>query len=304
MTTQRTARLIAAIAAPLFLLHAAPARCGNPAGADRTAIQLSHISIEILGKGAPVILIPGLSSPRQTYEGLAQSLAATHRVYLVQVNGFGGDDARANTGPGVLDGVVADLHDTVARNGMSGVAVIGHSLGGLVGLMLARAHPGDVGRLMVVDTLPYIGDIFVPGAQVAQVEPRARTMRDAIVAQYGHPANVAGAAAMAATMALHEESRRLVAGWIVRADPRVTGEALYEDMTTDLRPQMASISLPITLVYPFGGEMPRDKANAFYKAEYAGAPDVTFVPVEASGHFVMLDQPGAFEKAVIAFLAT
>src|ERR1700712_1707631 len=150
MTPQNKARLIAAIALPLLALnvsqaHAAPA----PAAVAATAeVRMDHISVVTMGKGSPVILIPGLSSPRAVWDGVAADLAKTHRVVLVQVNGFGGDDAGANLKPGVLDGVVADLDAYIARNKLTNAAVIGHSMGGLIGMMLAKAHPGDVGKLM------------------------------------------------------------------------------------------------------------------------------------------------------------
>ena len=272
--------------------HAAPA----PATAEQ---RLPHISIATMGKGSPVVLIPGLSSPRAVWAGIAPQLAAGHQVILVQVNGFAGDEPGANLAPGILDGIVADLDGYMTKNKLQGAAVIGHSMGGLVGLMLAKAHPADVGKLMVVDSLPYIGDIFLPGATVAQVEPQAKVMRDQMVASYGKPA--AGAERTAASMALTSAAQAKVAEWIEHADPRVSGEALYEDMTTDLRPDMASIKTPVTLVYPTSDAMPKERADAFYRGEYAKAPNVTFVPIAGSAHFVMLDQPAAFAAAVEQF---
>ena len=35
---------------------------------------------------------------------------------------------------------------------------------------------------------------------------------------------------------------------------------------------------------------------------YAGAPNVRLIPVEPSYHFIMLDQPAAFEAALMAFV--
>jgi len=267
-----------------------------PAAAEQ---RLPHISVTTMGKGSPVILIPGLSSPRAVWDGIAPELAAGHQVILVQVNGFGGDDAGANLKPGVIDGVVADLHGYIQTHHLAGAKVIGHSLGGLIALDLAKAHPADAGSLMIVDALPYVGDIFVPGATVAQVEPQAKTMRDMMVASYGKPA--AGSERIAATMALTPAAQAKVAAWIAKSDPRVGGEAMYEDMTTDLRPDMAAIKTPITLVYPTSAAMPAERAEPFYKGEYAKAPNVTFVPVANSGHFVMLDQPQAFAAAVADF---
>jgi pimeloyl-ACP methyl ester carboxylesterase len=176
-------------------------------------------------------------------------------------------------------------------------------MGGLAGLLLARAHPGDMGKLMIVDSLPYAGTIFNPAATVAMVEPQAGQIRDQMLASYGKPADAAGADRTAAALALKPESRAKVSAWSQASDPRVTGLALYDDLTTDLRPDMASIATPITLVYPWSAQLPEATAKAFYTGEYAKAPHVTYVPVGDSAHFVMLDQPAAFAAALQVFLA-
>ena len=232
---------------------------------------------------------------------MAADLAKTHRVILVQVNGFGGDDAGANLKPGVLDGVVADLDAYIAKNKLTGAAVIGHSMGGLVGLMLAKAHPGDVGKLMIVDSLPWFGMLFGPTATVAAVEPQAKAMRDQMAAGYGKP-DPAGAQAIAAKLALKPDSQAQGRGWVAKADARVSAEAMYEDMVTDLRGDLAKIATPITMLYPSSAGLPAAMADPFYKGAYAAAPHVTYVRVDDSAHFIMLDQPEAFAKAVMGFV--
>jgi pimeloyl-ACP methyl ester carboxylesterase len=269
----------------------------TPAPAEQ---RLAHISIISEGAGSPVVLIPGLSTPRAVWDGVSGELARNHRVILVQVNGFDGDDPGENLKPGVLAGVVGDLHSYLAAQKLDHVKVIGHSLGGLVALQLAKLHPEDTSALMIVDSLPYVGDIFAPGATVTQLEPQAKAMRDQIVASYGK-SDPAVAVRTASTMALTAPAQAKVAGWIGKADARVSGEAMYEDLTTDLRPDMASIATPITLVFPYSAAMPKERAEAFYRGEYAKAPHVTFVPVADSGHFVMLDQPQAFAAALESF---
>jgi pimeloyl-ACP methyl ester carboxylesterase len=226
-------------------------------------------------------------------------LSKGHRLILVQVNGFAGEEPGANLKPGVIDGVVADLHGYLVANKIAGAKVVGHSLGGLVALELAKAHPDDASALMIVDALPYVGDTILPGATVAQVEPQARAMRDQITASYGK--EVPGADRMAATMAVTPAAQAKVAAWIKGADSRVSAEALYEDLTTDLRPDMAAIKTPITLIYPTSTAMPKERADAFYRGEYAKAPKVTYVAVPDAGHFIMLDQPQAFAAAVASF---
>jgi len=281
-------------------IHTTPA---HGATLNQTApIQMEHISVTVTGKGSPVILIPGLSSPRAVWDGVAPELAKSHRVYLVQVNGFAGEDPRGNLKPGILAGVVSDLDALIAKEKIAGAAVIGHSMGGLVGLMLAKAHPADIGKLMVVDSLPFAGRIFLKNPTVAMIEPQAAGMRDMMIASYGKPSDAASATETANSLALKPESRAKVAAWIRASDPRVSGEAMYEDLTTDLRPDMAGITTPITLVYPLSKEMTVERADGLYRGEYAKAPNVTYVPISDSAHFVMLDQPEAFAKAVAAFV--
>ena len=307
MISHLKARLAATAVTLMIVLHPAAGHAQVPTEArpkvEVVETQMPHISVQTVGKGTPVILIPGLSSPRAVWAGVVPTLATSHRVYIVQVNGFGGDDPRANLSPGILDGIVADLHALIAQSKLGKPAIVGHSMGGLVALMLAKAHPDDVGKLMIVDSLPYIGEIFAPGATVAALEPQAKAMRAGMAAAYGKPANPAANEALAARMALKPASRTTVADWAAKADARVSAQAMYEDLTTDLRPDMASIAAPITLVYPWNAVGPtKPVADALYRKAYASAPRVTFVDIGDAAHFVMLDQPVAFQAALDDFL--
>ena len=302
-------RLAASCLTLAAALHPATGRCQTPpivavpAALAPAGVQMEHISVVTIGKGSPVILIPGLSSPRETWAGVTPELARHHRVHLVQVNGFGGDDPRANLSPGVLDGVVADLHAFISRERIAGAAVVGHSLGGLLALKLAAAHPGDAGRVMIVDALPFYGMLFGPGMTPAVIEPRAAMMRDAMKAGYGKPADPARSQALVNAMALKPSSRALVLGWTGKADARVGAQAMYEDLTTDVTADLPRIAVPLTLVVPYNDTLPQAQVDALYRGAYKGLPHLTVVEVPDAAHFVMLDQPEAFARALAAFLA-
>lgn len=282
-----------------IVLQPAPSHAAAPA----PVMQMEHVSIVATGKGTPIILIPGQSSPRAVWDGIVPELSKDHRVFVVQLNGFGGDAPRANLAPGILEGAVADIHALIRKERIAGTAVVGHSMGGLLALMLAKEHPGDAGRLMIVDSLPFIGTLYSPMATVAMVEPQAKAMRDAQVASYGKPVNETATRALADQLAAKPTSRTQVFAWFKAADPRVSGPAMYEAMTTDLRPAMKTITTPITLVYPWSMSGPtKPQADTLYRAAYADAPHVTFADIGDSAHFVMLDQPEAFSKVVQAFM--
>jgi pimeloyl-ACP methyl ester carboxylesterase len=279
------------------ILRAQQVAASAPAG----LIQMDHISVQIVGKGSP-----GLSSPRAAWEGVTPELTRNHTVYLVQVNGFGGDDPRANLRPGILEGIVADLRTLIAERKLREPAVVGHSMGGLAGMMLAARHPGSVGKLMIVDALPFFSVMMAPpGSEVsvAMVEPRAAEMRDAVAAGYGKAPDPAAAEANVAGLTRKpERSLAKMKAWAMAADPRVSAQAMYEDLTTDMRAELAKIRAPLTIAYAWNDVYPREaQAEAFFRAQYVRATGARFVAIGDSGHFIMLDQPEAFARALAAF---
>ena len=295
--------LILAACAASTLTWSAAANSQPAAQAAAVEERLPHISIQAIGEGSPVVLIPGLATPRAVWDGIAPDLAKAHRVILVQVNGVAGDNPGANLQPAVLDGIVADLHSYLARHHLGRVAMIGHSMGGLAGLMFAKAHPDKLDRLMVVDTLPFFGVLMDPAATAASLKPTAQMMRAKIASAYGKPADAAAIEASVKGLALKPESVARMKQWGAAADPRVTAEVLYEDLITDVRPQLHGITTPITVIVPWSDTaFGEERTLGFYKRQYATAPRVSLVGIGDAAHFVMLDQPEKFAAAVQAFV--
>ncbi len=259
----------------------------------------SPISVTVEGQGPDVILIPGLASPRDVWAGLAKTLGRTHRLHLVQVAGFAGAPPVARADGRVVAPVAEAVAAYAKRERLRAPVVIGHSMGGAVGLMVAARHPEVVGRVMVVDALPFFSVLFDPAATAEAMEPRAAMFRGAMLAATPEQADASQRAAM----------RRLVNSAIARpaataaalaSDRRTVADATYELMTTDLRPELAAIRVPVRVIYAFDaarGE-PAAATDATFARAYAGVRDLKLARVDGSAHFVMLDQPDAFARAV------
>jgi pimeloyl-ACP methyl ester carboxylesterase len=247
--------------------------------------------------GPHVILLPGLSTPGAVWDDLVADLAGRATVYVVTVKGFGVGDGASNAAGGMLAGITADLATFVAERQLDDPALIGHSFGGTIALRAGVETPDIYGRLMVVDALPFVALLFDPTATVQSAGPQAEAMRAHIAAA---PAGE-GADRAAQTYASSEEAQALVRGWMKGADPAVVAEALYEDMLEDLRPDLARIAQPVTLIVPIPNEAGPGFADR-YRALYADVADLTIVTVPQSRHFVMLDQPEAMTRAVETFL--
>ena len=299
----RVFAMIMAACAASTLSWTGPAHSAPTSSAAVAGERLPHISVQSIGSGSPVVLIPGLSTPRGVWNGIAPELARTHRVILVQVNGFGGDDAGANLQPGILSGIVADLHGYIASHHLGRVRMIGHSMGGLATLIFAKAHPGEVDQAMIVDSLPFFAVLMDPSATPASVKPAAEMMRAKVASGYGKPVDPATVEANVKSLALKPESIAQMKVWGAAADQRVTAQALYEDLTTDIRPELGGITTPVTLIVPWSDTgFGEERTLAFYKRQYATLPHLNLVGIGDAGHFVMLDQPQKFAAAVGAFV--
>lgn len=296
----------ATIAAGIALAICAPpvwaGQKSGPAAAPVPApiVRMQHISVVTVGDGPAVVLIPGLASPRAVWDGVVANLAKTHRVHLVQVNGFADDplaDASANIKSGMLDGIVADLDRYIATNAVTKPAIVGHSMGGLIAMMMAVRHPASTGRVLVVDALPFFGLLFGPTMTVDALRPQAEQARAATRAapRATTPVTTDPGGIWSNT----PQGRIQIANWSAQADPAVTAQALYEVMTTDLRPELAGATVPITVLYATGAG---PQAKTIWESAYAGTP-AKLMPIADSWHFIMLDQPAAFQNVIDAFLA-
>lgn len=292
------AALMAIIVGIVVALSVAHARAETVRFPDA---QNARFSVTVTGSGPDVILIPGLASSAAVWDGTVAKLKGHYRLHVINISGFAGEPAAANAQGEILNPEVEAIHAYIAANHLKSPIVVGHSLGGLVGLMLAKAHPEDAGKIVVADALPFIGVLFGPTATVDMIKPQAAAMRDGMQTT---PADAfkAQQTGMAQRFATSDADRAKIVDWSLTSDRRVIGEAFYEDMTTDLRADLPGIKTPITVIYPVAPGMSAAMVDPVYKGAYAGKPDVQFTRIDNSLHFEMLDQPEAFNTALEAAL--
>ena len=302
---QWLATMALVVAGVLLLVKPMTARAQAVTAAGSVTVGPTRFSVVDAGTvGKPdVVLIPGLSSSRAVWDAEAKLLAPNYRLHLVQVNGFGGAPVGPNaTGP-ILPGIVEELHGYIAAAGIHPV-VVGHSLGGLVALMLADKYPGDVRKMVIVDTLPFYAVLFDPAATTETTKPYAEQMKQQMAAipadQYAAMQGM-----IAAQLVKDPAGQKLVAASSGASDRTVVVEAMVEDMLTDLRVDVAKIQTPTLVLYEYDPTLQQPDAAAYeasMKAGYAPMPHVTLVRMDGSRHFIMYDQPAKFDAALEGFL--
>ena len=250
-----------------------------------------------------VLMIPGMSSSRAVWDGEAKRLAPNYRLHLVQVNGFGGAPAGLNANGPILVPIVEELHAYIVANKMHPV-VVGHSMGGLITLMLAARHPDDVKKIVIVDALPFAAVLMDPAATAESMMPQVEAIKQQMLAmpaaQYAEMQPM-----MAARMVTNTEGQSVVAASFAASDRSVAVEAMEEDLETDLRPDVASIKVPAMVLYandPAAQQPDAATYEAAVKAAYKSMPKVALIRIDDSRHFIMYDRPEKFDAALEAFL--
>ncbi|MBS0482020.1 MAG: alpha/beta hydrolase [Proteobacteria bacterium] len=302
-----TKTIFAAAAAMALLCLSFPAGAA-PAPASATQVERARFTVEVIGHGPDVILIPGLSTPRESWRAVADALKDHYRVHLVQIRGFG-DAPGANAQGAVIDPFVSDLA-AYART-LGHPAVIGHSLGGLSALKLGEAYPDLPSRIMAVDSVPFFTALFDPEATAQSAVPFAAMQRDRMLARKDQPrpaprdcSAVSGDAPYRpGAMSVSAQGMCRIGNWMAAADPAAPAGAAYDAMTSDERGNVARIKAPLTVLYAVDtrGAKAEDVA-AIYQQAYAKVPATKLVPIMNSAHFVMLDQPQQTIEAIRAFL--
>lgn len=294
------ARLIALVAAFIGVAPVGGAQTARP----EMAYESDRIRVSREGRGPDVVLIAGNASDPAIWDALADGLRGSHRIHRVHVRGFSGLDAGANAEGAVLEPVARAIADYIERSGLDRPAVIGHSLGGSMALSLAARHPERVGRLMVVDMLPFNGVFFgPPGSTADSLRPAGEAMRVRLAGMTPEDWVASNRRSMAA-LVNDEAARAAPLGHAAASDRDVVGRALRDLITTDLRPELPRISAPTTVLYARGPNIPLTHAalDALFRSQYGGLEGVRLTRIDDSAHFIMLDQPAVFAAEVNAFL--
>jgi len=242
------------------------------------------ITIDEQGAGAPIWVLHGGGGPL-TVAGLAAHLAGYGRVFTPTHPGWNGTvlpESIAN-----VDDLAALYLGELARRGLTGVTIVGSSMGGWLAAAMAVQDQGRrIGRLVLIDAVGVevagesIADFF--GLTLRQIAEHAYHDPDRF---FVDPATLPPQ--QIATQRGNMASLRTLAG-AGMADPALLG-------------RLRAVTVPVLVVW---GESDRI-ATASYGRALAGAfGDGRFALIERAGHLPQLERPEATLAAIDAFLAS
>lgn len=107
----------------------------------------ASIHYEVTGNGPPLLLIAGTASDNASWGPLIPPLREQFRLIMIDNRGSG---RTLVSGPLSIDTMVEDCATLLNHLGIETAAVVGHSLGGMIGLRLAAQYPALVSRLVTM----------------------------------------------------------------------------------------------------------------------------------------------------------
>jgi pimeloyl-ACP methyl ester carboxylesterase len=246
---------------------------------DRDGLEIYY---ETHGEGPALILTHGYSATSQMWAGQIEALSKSHKLILWDMRGHGQSDYPADPAAYSEEATVADMAAILDAVGAPTAIIGGLSLGGYMSLAFHLAHPERTRALLIIDTGPgYKND-----------EARA-----------GWNANALKTAERYETEGLG----RLAAGSVEMRTSRhrdATGLALAARGMLTQRDARVITSLPEvavpTIVIVGADDTPFLAASDYMAAKIPGARKVV---IPAAGHAANIDQPAAFNAAVLDFLS-
>ncbi len=249
---------------------------------NRPGFRPTAFTVKVTGEGRPVIFIPGIACPGETWDDTVSRLDGV-QAHVLTLAGFAGTKPIK---PPLLAKTRRELVRYIRSNKLKDPIIVGHSLGGFIAYWLAATAPDVVGAIVVVDAGPrYFAD-----------DEEARLLRNTW-AQAGDDELPVQVRTVFSWMTNNPKHVAPFIDQIAKSDRQTIGDAVYELVKTDITAKVPSITAPVLLVLADGGLQGR------YRKQAAGIDGLEVVVVPKAKHFVMLDNPEAFAKTLSEFIA-
>jgi N-formylmaleamate deformylase len=258
-------------------------------------------AVNVVGNGPPMILIPGLSCGGDVWDTTVAHYKGRYKCYVLTLPGFAGQPPIAAP---ILPKVRDEIIKYMADNHLDHPVLIGHSLGAAMVLWIAATAPDKVGKVVAVDGVPYLPLVLSPTASAETLKSQGEQFRT-MMANSTQASFVAGTKQSLSYMITSPNDVETVLKTSRLSDPKSVGETMYELYTTDLRPEMGKIRVPVLeLAEGAFNTTPEMKKASMenYEDQLHTIPHHTLRMSDKARHFIMLDDPGFFFKEIDNFL--
>jgi pimeloyl-ACP methyl ester carboxylesterase len=240
-----------------------------------------NIYYEVHGSGPVILLSHGYSATSQMWAGQIEALGKDHTLVTWDMRGHGQSDYPEDQAQYSEEATVEDMKAILDAVGADKAIVGGLSLGGYMSLAFNATYPERVRALLIIDTGPgYKNDQAREGWNQTSLKTAERWERDGLTRQEGGSAEV------------RTSSHRDATG-LARA-----GRDMLTQKNARVITSLPDIKAP-SIVIVGANDAPFLNAADYMAAKIPGAQKVV---IPDAGHAANIDQPAAFNRAVLDFV--
>jgi pimeloyl-ACP methyl ester carboxylesterase len=244
----------------------------------------------MIGDGPALVLVHGIGSRGVSWAPVAEDLARTYRLVILDLRGHGGSSHPEHGY--LLSDYAHDLEAVLNDLGLDRPLIVGHSLGGMTVLQWALANPAKAAAIVIEDAPMIRGGDGVAELFDGWIALSNMSVADAEAYYAEH------------NSAWSAEERRRRATSITSVAPGVF-EELRADMLAQggavVIPEYAGIASPTLLIYgdiAAGGMVPAPHANAFTATVHGSRA----IHIPGGTHSLHRDNKPEFLNVILRFL--
>lgn len=243
------------------------------------------------GAGPDLLLIPGLGATTHVWYAQLKGLSSVMRVTAMDPRGHGGSEKPA--GPYSIRLFAEDAAALIREVGIGPAVVVGSSMSAAVVVELAASFPELVRAAVLAGGFPALGPA---GKERMQARANAvetggmEAIADAVVAT----------ALGAHTHASQPGLVGLLRQGVLANDPRAYGAACHAIIEGDVTRRLAELRQPALILLGSQEQVAPLPAAVALKA---GIPHAAMRVIPNAGHLPFLEQPAAFNAALLEFVA-
>lgn len=241
------------------------------------------------GEGYPVILVHGLNSSHEVWNGFCQRFPKGFALYRVKVKGFDGLELM---GKPCMKAVRDDLMHLIQDHQLDRPVVVGHSLGGFLALWLTTKYD-NTGPLIILDALPFMGGALNPFLTSATTTIFAQYMKSKVLSMAEKKEWKRWQLRLLSDMVTEKKDLKTVLNWSYKANKQMSAEAIEALFSTDLRRRLYRIKQRVLILatwqgYKNYGYRQGDIARIFNR-QYRDLKNKELIISHTARHYMMLD---------------
>jgi len=242
-------------------------------------------------KGPSIVLIHSMGMDDHSMDKLCESLKSSYKILSLTILGHGDSDVPTVVVPLLQHAEL--MRQCIKKKGFKSYSLIGHSIGGMMGMILAADHPDEIQGLVLVDIAPSDPNAPRPFRMTRPQPPDS--FRNESEARAYLKERYPDFDSYYVENRLRYSFRHDGETW--RLKP--IGDSIRAGMGIDLWPYVEKIKCPTLLLIGGAGSM-ISQGTVDQMKKYL--PELEAVTIQGAGHMIPQEKPDDFKRFIEAFL--